>query len=143
MKYLGRGLALILLAGLVPVTALAAGPPATMSATLQVTGKFKANMGFKHVTASAKVRYAKGDAYITLTTDNLPRATTIGEKAYVLFAADGNMKDRVGALHGSGMMAGVTGEVMMAKVQDLYVYATPSMNTMHAMGKLVLSGMVG
>jgi len=128
-------------AALVPLGATHAAS-SHVAVILHPAAQFKSNAHFMHVMGTAKVRYAKGDAYINLTVNNLPMAASIGKRAYVLYAGDGAMTDRVGALHLSGHMAGVNGEVMMAKVQNLYVYAESNAQDMHPHGTLVLSAMV-
>jgi len=113
-----------------------------MSMMLHVTAPFKGKMMFKHVTATAKLRYTAHDVFVTVTTDNLPKPAQLGERAYAVFATDGAMADRVGFLHMSGNMASVKGQVMMTKVQDIYVWAVGSMTEKHQMGKKVLGAMV-
>jgi hypothetical protein len=112
-------------------------------ATLHVVNAFKSKPAFAHAMAGAKLRYAKGDVYITVTADNLPKVSSLGKRAYVVYASDGAMTDRVGALKVSGHMAAVKGEVMMTKVSDIYVYAESSATNKHPHGIEVLSAMVG
>ena len=128
-------------AAIVPLGAAHAAP-SHVAVTLHPTAKLKSNAHFMHAMGTAKVRYAKGDAYINLTVENLPMPSSVGKRAYVLYASDGAMIDRVGALHISGHMAGINGEVMMARVQDLYVYAESNAQNKHPHGTLVLSAMV-
>lgn len=143
MRGTGRIIAIALLGVLAPSGIASAAPaPKSMSVTLHAAGKVKGRMAFAHVMASARLRYTKHDVFITLTTDNLPKPSTLGERAYVLFASNGGMTERVGALRANGAMSGVSGQVMMTRVQDLYVYAVGSPTAMHPMGVEVLAAMV-
>jgi hypothetical protein len=64
--------------------------------------------------------------------------------AYILWATDGGMKEKVGLVKvNKSNMAGLKGEVMMTKVQDLVVTAENSTTVTKPHGKVVLSGMVG
>ncbi|MCA1596947.1 MAG: hypothetical protein LC772_11060 [Chloroflexi bacterium] len=143
MRYLGRTLFLTLLAAVLPAGVRAAPSASPTSVLLHATSHVKGKMAFRHVMAAATLRYTKGDVFIKLTTDNLPNAGTLGQRVYVLYASDGGMTDRVGALHVHGAMAGVSGEVMMTRVQHLSVYAEASPNNKRPSGVLVLSGMTG
>jgi hypothetical protein len=134
-------MAITLLAAVVPLGALAA-PGHSKSVMLHPTAAYKGKKAFAHVMAHATLRYTKSDVFIKLVTDGLPKPSTLGEKAYVLFATDGAMTERVGTLHITGNMGGVSGELMMTKVQDLSLYAVPSATEKHAMGKKVLTAMV-
>jgi hypothetical protein len=112
-------------------------------ATLHVTAAFKSKAAFKHVMASAKFTYTKGDITIRLTTDGLPTAKKLGMKEYVLFASNGSKKVRAGALMvGSATMATCKHTVMMSKIQDLYLYVEAKPSAKQPNGDLVLSGMV-
>src|SRR5579884_1606288 len=139
MRRIVGTLALAFLASALPTGVLAAGAPhpsgKSMHVALHVTSKFKKRAIFMHVMATAKIRTTKTDAFITVTTDGLPKPSVLGERAYAVFATDGSMADRVGFLHMNGSMGAVKGEVMMAKVTDIYVYAVPSMSVKHPMGK--------
>jgi len=140
----GQALCLALLAAALPASVLAAPSTATTkSVVLHVTTQFKARPAFAHAMASATLRYTKGDVFIRLTTDNLPSPRTLGKVVYALFASNGGMTDKVGVLHASGNMAGVSGQVMMTKIQDLYVYAQSAASVKRAAGTQVLSAMVG
>jgi len=144
MKRTGKALALIALVALVPIgSAWAAPSNMATHATLRVVKAYKSNSAFTHAMATAKLRYTKGDVFITVTADNLPKVSSLGKRAYVVYASDGAMTDRVGALHVSGNMATVKGEVMMTKVADIYVYAESSMANKHPHGVEVLAAMVG
>ena len=145
MKIITRSLAFAALAFLLPLTALAAHPQSKTSAVFHVSSKFMHKASWMHVMGSAKLRYTKSDAYISVTTDNLPMASTLGKRVYVVFASDGAMTDKVGALKIHGMMGGVTNAmVMMSKVADLYIYAEGSASVKQpGKGVLVLSAMVG
>lgn len=144
MKRLGTSLAIAALALIVPV-GIAAAAPRHMGtkAVFHVSIKFMHRASFTHAMGSATLRYTRGDVFIKVTTDHLPRPSILGKRAYVVFATDGAMSDRVGALKYSGSVAGVKGEVMMTKVRDLYVYATRKVNDKRPSGTLVLSAMVG
>ena len=142
MRHIGRLACLALLAAAVPTGALAAPSGKTMSVALHVTAQFKSRPAFAHAMASARLRYTKSDVYITLTADNLPSPTTLGKRVYALYASDGAMTEKVGVLHTSGNMAGVSGELMMTRVQDLYVYAQGSPNLKRAGGVEVLTARV-
>lgn len=142
MRFIGRTLALAMLLAALPTLVLAAPTAATSkSVVLHVSSQFKANAAFKHVMASAKLRFTGQDVYINLQTDNLPAPRTLGRSVYALYVSDGAMTEKVGVLHGSGAMSGLTGQVMMARIQDLYVYAQRSAGQKRG-GVLVLSAMV-
>ncbi|MDQ2744530.1 MAG: hypothetical protein M3Z66_19865 [Chloroflexota bacterium] len=146
MNRLNRTLALAALAAVVPLGAAHAAPVASPNhAVLHVVTPYKGRTPFMHVMASAKLKQISGhDIKVTLTTDNLPKASTFGKRVFVLFASDGAMTDRVGALTAHGAMAGTSGVVMMSKIQDLYVYAEGSPAAKHpGKGVEVLAGMIG
>jgi hypothetical protein len=144
MHRIGKALALTSLLTLIPLgSALAAPSSMATHATLHVTKQFKSRPAFAHAMASAKLRYTKGDVFITVTADNLPKVSSLGKRAYVVYASDGAMTDRVGALKIAGNMASVKGEVMMTKVSDIYVYAESSAANKHPHGTEVLAAMVG
>ncbi len=146
MNRLNRTLALAALAAVIPLGAAHAAPAASRNhAVLHVVTPYKGRASFMHVMASAKLKQISGhDIKVTLTTDNLPKASTFGKRVYVLFASDGAMTDRVGALTTHGAMAGAVGVVMMSKIQDLYVYAEGSPAAKHpGTGVEVLAGMIG
>ena len=138
MRRLTGPMVLGILATALPVAALAAMP---RTVHLMPTSAFKAKGGFKHVTATAHLRYAKAEVSISLQTKSLPSTAALGEKVYVAYASDGSMTDRIGALT-HGAMASVRGQLKMARIQDLYVYAERSA-TPHPRGKRVLAAMVG
>lgn len=142
MRYIGRIACLALLAAAVPTGALAAPSARTTSVVLHVTSQFKSRAAFAHAMASAKLRFTKSDVYITLTADNLPSPATLGKRVYTLYASDGAMTEKVGVLHASGNMAGVSGELMMTRVHDLYVYAQSGPNVKRAGGVEILTAMV-
>ncbi|GAC1322608.1 MAG: hypothetical protein NVS2B16_13170 [Chloroflexota bacterium] len=145
MRHPRKLIAIALLGALAPITAASAHASSTgkaRSVTLHTVSKFKGKPAFAHIMASATLRYTKNDVFIKLTTDNLPNPKTLGQRVYMLFASNGTMVERVGALKTSGNMAGVSGQVMMTRVQDLYVYAVSSTGTRHPMGVEVLSAMV-
>jgi hypothetical protein len=126
-----------------PGGVLAASPAMGTHATLNVVKPFKTDMAFKHAMAGATLHYTKGDVTIKVTADNLPKPSTLRKAAYVVFATDGSMSARVGTLKLSGNMAAVTGQVMMTKVQDIYIYAETTPNAKHPNGLRVMAGMVG
>ncbi|MGH2444133.1 MAG: hypothetical protein ACRDFX_13340 [Chloroflexota bacterium] len=143
MKALRRSLALGAIALAMPLgAALAAPAHKPTHAVLHVVMPYKHRMPFKHVMASAKLRYTKGDVFIKITTDGLPNVHSLGKKAYVVFASDGAMTDRVGALKVAGNMAGVSGEVMMTKIKDLYIYAVGNRNAKHPQGHKIAAAML-
>lgn len=144
MRRTGTAIALLSLAALAPIGSAWAAPSGMAThATFHVVKAYKSNTAFAHAMAGAKLRYTKGDVFITVTADNLPKVSSLGKRAYVVYASDGAMTDRVGALHVSGNMASVKGEVMMTKVADIYVYAESSAANKHPHGIQVLSAMVG
>jgi hypothetical protein len=144
MKRIGRALTVSALLALVPLGSVWAAPSGMAThATFHVVKAYKSNAGFAHAMASAKLRYTKGDVFITVTADNLPKVSALGKRAYVVYASDGAMSDRVGALKVSGNMATVKGEVMMTKVADIYIYAESNALNKHPHGIEVLSAMVG
>lgn len=142
MKAVRYACTIAVLALSLPAVALAAHPARTGHAVLHPAGSFQHSTMAMHVMASAKLKYVGADVTITLTADNLPAPRTLGAKAYVLFATDGGMTERVGTLMAHGAMASASGMVMMTKVQDLYVYAEPHPNRKRPNGKKVLAGMV-
>jgi hypothetical protein len=145
MRTIVRSTALAALAGLVPLSAFAAQTSAKpTSVRLTLSSKLMHTKSIMHATGKAKLHWSKGDVTITVTTDGLPSATTLGKRAYVIFASDGTMWDRVGALKRSGMMAGGSGMVMMSKITDLWIYAENAANVKKpGNGVLVMSAMIG
>ena len=145
MKIVTRSIVLGVLACMVPLSAFAAHPAAANKATFHVSSKFMHRSAWMHVMGSATLKYTKNDASVTVTTTSLPAASTLGKSVYVLFASDGSMTSRVGALKVSGKMAGLKNAmVMMSKIKDLYIYAEPSAGVKKpGNGTLVLSAMVG
>ena len=150
MLGLRRSLGLAVLAGCCTVSAGAAIPThaagqknMTKSVMLHVTKSFMGKAAFKHVMASARLDYMGNDVSINLSANNLPMPSAVGARAYVLFASDGVITDRVGMLHVTGHMAGVKAQVMMSKIADLYVYAVKSPAAKHPQGQEILSAMVG
>src|SRR5690242_16356725 len=116
MRRIGTALALAALAALIPLGGTWAAPSSMAThATLRVVKAYKSKASFAHAMASAKLRYSNGDVTITVTADHLPSAASVGKRAYVVYASDGAMTDRVGALKFSGPVAKVTGQVMMTK----------------------------
>jgi hypothetical protein len=143
MKRIGVAVTLASLVALVPLGSAWAAPSSMAThATLHVVSAYKSKAAFAHAMASAKLRYSNGDVFITVTADHLPSAASVGKRAYVVYASDGAMTDRVGALKFSGAVAKVTGEVMMTKVADIYVYAESSAQNKHPHGIEVLAAMV-
>jgi hypothetical protein len=144
MRRIGMACALASVVAVIPLGSTWAAPSAMGThATFQVVKAFKTNAAFAHAMASAKLRYSGGDVYITVTADHLPSPSKLGKRAYVVYASDGAMTDRVGQLKVSGAVAKVTGEVMMTKVADIYVYAESSPANKHPHGTEVLAAMVG
>lgn len=145
MRIIARSICLAALAALIPLGTLAA--PATAKPTsvkLVLSKRLMHSTAFMHVTGTARLHWTRGDVSIKLTTDGLPPASKLGKRVYVLFASDGAMTDRVGALTRHGMMAGASGMVMMTKIADLYVYAVNAANAKRpGNGVLVLSAMIG
>ncbi len=137
-----RTFALAALAACLPLTANAA-PSHSPSHhfRLQVSKRFQGKIRFMHVMASGTLRYSAHDAFINLSTDNLPKPSTLGKKVYVVYVSDMAMTERLGVLHGAGTMAGIRKQVMMTHLSDVYVYAQNSA-TAHPHGILVLSAMV-
>lgn len=143
MKTATRSLCIAALAALVPLSASAANMKPT-SVKLHLSNRFMHTKAIMHSTGTAKLHWTKGDIGIKLTTDGLPAASQFGKRAYVLFATDGHMTTRVGALTAHGMMAGTSGMVMMTKLSDLYLYAESSADAKKpGNGVLVMSAMVG
>lgn len=138
-----RALALGAIGLLVPSVALAAPAPKMQHAMLHVPAKLKGDMRFKHVMASATLSASNMDVAINFTASNLPAASALHAKYYVLWATNGTKKADVGALTMHGAMASVKGSVMWHSVQDLVVTAEATAKPMHPMGQTVLSGMVG
>jgi hypothetical protein len=145
MRIVARSLVLLALAGLVPLSAFAAPAAAKpTSVKLQLSSKLMHSKLLMHATGSAKLHWTKGDVTIKVTTDGLPSASKLGKRVYVVFASDGAMWDRVGALKMSGMMAGASGMVMLSKITDLWIYAEGAPNVKKpGNGILVMSAMVG
>jgi hypothetical protein len=90
---------------------------------------------------TAKVTYTKQDVAIHLTTDNLPKPSSIhASKYYAVWLKSGTKSWFVGDLKLNGYMAGVS-KMLMLKFQSVTVTAETSAHPMHAMGTLVLYGM--
>jgi hypothetical protein len=140
VRNIRRALALTVLGFALPVSVFAA--PAGAPSRVVLHSPIKA-MGFNHAMASATVRYTKADAFINFTAVRLPSPHVLHKMAYILWATDGAMKEKVGLLKVHNMMSTLKGEVMMRKVQDLVVTAEDSPTVTRPNGKVVLSGMVG
>ena len=145
MRIVTRSIALAALAFLLPLSALAAHPASKTSAVFHVSSKFMHKASWMHVMGSAKLRYTKADTFVTITADNLPKASTLGKRVYVVFASDGAMTDKAGVLKATGNMATLKNAMlMMTKVADLYIYAEGSSSVKQpGKGIQVLSAMVG
>ena len=145
MRIVARSIALVALAGLVPLSAFAAHVSAKpTSVRLTLSSKLMHSKAIMHATGNAKLHWTKGDVTVAVTTDGLPSAKTLGRRVYVIFASDGAMWDRVGALKLSGMMAAGSGMVMMSKITDLWIYAENAANVKKpGTGVLVMSAMIG
>jgi hypothetical protein len=141
LRNIRRALALAVLGLALPISAFAAPAAATMKVVLHSPIK---EMGFQRVMASATVRQTKADAFVNFTAEHLPSPHVLHAMAYILWATDGGMKEKVGLVKvNKSNMAGLKGEVMMTKVQDLVVTAENSTTVTKPHGKVVLSGMVG
>ena len=91
---------------------------------------------------TAKVTYTKQDVAIHLTTDNLPKPSSIhASRYYAVWLKAGTKSWFVGDLKLNGNMAGVSKMLMLQKFQSVTVTAEASAHPMHAMGTVVLSGM--
>ena len=98
--------------------------------------------GLSKAVGTAKVTYTKGDVTVHVTTDNLPKPSTIhGSKHYAVWLKSGSKTWFVGDLKISGAMGAVSKMLMLHKFQDIDVTAEKSMHPMHGMGTVVLSGM--
>lgn len=120
----------------------AAPAQAPTHAILHVGSAVKSKAAFRHVMGSVKLRYTKHDVFVTITADNLPSASSLGKHAYVVYVSDGAMTDRLGVLKAHGAMSGITGQVMMTKVTDVYVYAESNGANKRHHGIEVLGAMV-
>lgn len=138
MQYLRSALVIPLLVLALPWAVSAA--PAAKTSSVMLHSPLK-TMGFNKAMASATLKYTKHDVTVSLHANRLPSPHVLKEHAYVLWATDGGMKDRVGALKMQGMTASIMGSVMMTKVQDLVVTAESSKTVARPHGKVVLSGM--
>jgi hypothetical protein len=113
---------------------------ATMHETIHLQAASMA--GLSKVTGAARVTYTKHDVAIHVTTDNLPKPSTIhASKYYAVWLKSGSKFWFVGDLKLNGAMGGVSKMLMLQKFQDVDVTAEKSMHPMHAMGTIVLSGM--
>lgn len=117
-----------------------AASAATMHETIHLQAASMA--GLSKATGTAKATYTKRDVAIRVTTDNLPKPSTIhASKYYAVWLKAGSKSWFVGDLKLNGAMGGVSKMLMLKKFQDVKVTAEKSMHPTHAMGTIVLSGM--
>jgi hypothetical protein len=131
------------LAGALLALSIGGASAAMTMATVQLRPPANIHMmALARAAGTARISYAKHDADIRLTADNLPQLATLHANAYVLWLVGGTHKVNAGSLKVDGDMAALHTTTMDATFNRLVVTAERSARVMRPMGTRVLVGAV-